>query len=352
MLRTTEGLVIEMYADRNDFGLSDEQVTFVDLDEPEIDPGSDAHVMTVLGPIDPGALGITLRHEHLLAAPPTTVAAEPDYRIDEWDAALADAESFQFAGGGAIVDCTPPDNGRDLAGLLWVAGRVGVHLVATSGYHKERYSRPFIEGRSPAILAADLVRELSDGDKVTGVRPGQLKAGSSLDRITEIERTAFMAIALAHRATGVPIITHADAGTEGREQVDLLVSLGVAADHVTVSHLDRRFDDAAMLSSVLETGAFIGFDQLGKPRYGPDEPKAVVIARLIADGFVDQILLSHDMARRSLRPAYGGEPGMTWLLDRFVFMLLDAGVEAADIRRILVDNPARALTVQPPPATV
>lgn len=340
-------MVTDSYGERNDFGLSDDDVTFFDEDDTVIDPRRDEHVMTVLGPIQPGAIGITLRHEHLLAAPPATVGDDPDVRIDDRDAALADAESVQFAGGGAIVDCTPPDNGRDLVGLLWVAQRVGVHLVATAGFHRELHSRPFVAGRSPEALAADLQRELIDGDAATGVRPGQLKAGSSLDTITATERTAFAAVALAHRATGVPVITHAEAGTMGREQVDLLSSLGVPADRITVSHLDRRFDDGPMLRSVLRTGAFIGFDQLGKPRYGPDEPKAAVIAALIADGFGDQILLSHDMARRSLLPAYGGEPGMTWLLDRFVFMLLDAGVDAADIHRILVDNPARSLTVQP-----
>lgn len=335
------------YGERNDFGLPDDEVTFVDVDEAIIDPRSDAHVMTVLGPIDPDALGITLRHEHLLSAPPATVGEEPDYRVDGWDAALADAESVQFAGGGAIVDCTPPDNGRDLAGLLWVAQRVGVHVVATAGFHKELHSRAFVAGQSPAALATELSRELLDGDPTTGVRPGQLKAGSSLDRISPVERTAFEAIALAHRATGTPVITHAEAGTMGREQVELLVTLGVAADRITVSHLDRRFEGAATLASVLETGAFIGFDQLGKPGYGPDGAKAVVLAGLIADGFGDQILLSHDMARRSLRLAYGGAPGMTWLLDHFVFMLLDAGVDAADMRRLLVDNPKRALTTLP-----
>lgn len=103
-----------------------------------------------------------------------------------------------------------------------------------------------------------------------------------------------------------------------------------------------------MLRDVLATGATIGFDQLGKPRYGPDEPKAAAIASLIADGYVGQILLSHDIARRSLRPAYGGSPGITYLLDRFVLMLLDAGVSGVDVRRMLVENPARALTIRPP----
>ena len=337
----------DFYDGRDDFGLADDDVLFSADDEAEIDPSRDRHVMTVLGPVDAGALGITLPHEHLLAAPPATIGTEPDYRTDDRDAALADTESFGFAGGGAIVDCTPPDNGRDLAGLLWVAGRVSVHIIATAGFHAELHSRPFIDGRSVRQLAGELIDEVHDGDPETGVRPGQLKAASSLNAITGTERTAFAAVALAHRATGLPIVTHCEAGTMALEQIELLASLGVDPGRVILSHLDRRFEDITMLRAVLATGATIGFDQLGKPRYGPDEPKAAIVARLIAEGYAGQILLSHDIARRSLRPAYGGAPGLTWLLDRFVYLLLDAGVSGIEVRGILIDNPARALTIHP-----
>jgi phosphotriesterase-related protein len=309
--------------------------------------------MTVIGPVWPDSLGITLPHEHLLAAPPATVDAEPDYRIDDRAAALADAETFSFAGGDTIVDCTPADNGRDLGGLAWVASRVAVRIVATAGFHMERHSAAFIGGRAPEHLAAHLVDELRDGDRDFGVRPGQLKAASSLNEITAIERIAFEAIAIAHRATGVPIITHTEAGTMALEQLDLLGRHGVDPRNVTVAHLDRRYTDRAYLLSVLATGATIGFDQLGKPAHGPDEPKAAVIAELVALGYGERIVISHDIARRSLRPAYGGAPGLSWILDRFLFMLLDAGVPALTVRQLIHDNPARILTIHPPqtPAT-
>lgn len=336
-----------MDSDRDVFGLADDEVTFIDDDGPARDLEREPHVMTVLGAIEPTALGITLPHEHLLAAPPATVWGVPDYRIDDREAALADAESFGFAGGGTIVDCTTPDNGRDLTGLAWVSSRSGVNVVATAGFHREVPSARSIVGRTPDELAAALIAELRDGDPITGVRPGQLKAGSSLGEITAGERRAFEAVAVAHLATGVPIITHAEAGTMALEQIALLGEVGVRSDRITVSHLDRRFGDGPFLRAVLATGATIGFDQLGKPRHGPDEPKAAVIASLVAEGFGRQILLSHDLARRSLRPAYGGTPGFTYLQDTFVFLLMDAGVEATDIRLLLVDNPARTLTVWP-----
>ena len=336
-----------VYAERDDFGLSDDDIVFTDHDV-EPDPRRDPHVMTVLGPVWPDTLGITLPHEHLLASPPATIVAEPDFRTADRDAALADAEAFSFAGGGTIVDCTPPDNGRDLDGLRWVAGRVAVKVVATAGFHMERHSRPSVEGRESDELALGLVRDLIDGDPSSGVRCGQLKAASSLGTITAVERMAFRAVAQAHRATGAPVATHTEAGTMAREQVDLLGSLGVDPGRVIVSHLDRRHQDRQYLLDVLSTGATIGFDQLGKPAHGPDETKARVIAELFEAGFGAQIVISHDIARQSLRLGYGGKPGLPYILDRFLFMLLDAGLSAADVRQLIHDNPARALTIRPP----
>lgn len=336
-----------MGGDQDDFGLTDEQVAFSDEGLTTIDPARDPHVMTVLGPVDPGALGVTLRHEHLLAAPPATVPAEPDFLIDDRDAALADAEAFGFAGGQTIVDCTTPDNGRDLDGLAWVSAVAGLHIVATAGFHTALHSRDVIGAHPAETLAAALIAEcFDDADGV--IRPGQLKAGTSRDRIEPTERVALEAIALAHRATGLPILTHTEAGTMALEQVDVLVAAGVDPAAITLSHLDRRGGEPEYLRRVLATGVTIGFDQLGKPRHGPDEPKAVAIAGLIADGFGTRIVISHDMARRSLRPGYGGAPGLTWILDRFTLMLLEAGVSAADVRMLLIDNPARGLTARPP----
>lgn len=340
-----------MYDQTDAFGLADEDIRF--RDEPGLagDLTRQPHVMTVLGAVPPDELGVTLPHEHLLSAPPVRVGEEPDLRIDDRHAALADAETFSWAGGGTIVDCTTADNGRDLEGLSWVAERVAVRIVAVSGYHMALHSAGDLTGRSAEDVGRELVAELTDGVGPRRIRSGLLKAASSLDQITATEWTALEAVAIAHRATGVPITTHTEGGTMAMQQIDLLRSAGVDPRRVIIGHMDRRWDDRPLLVSLLETGAWIGFDQLGKPRYGPDPEKARVIRELVALGYGAQLLLSHDLARRSLRPAYGGQPGFAWLLDRFTLMLLEAGLTAIDVHQLLVDNPARALTIHPPAST-
>ena len=73
-----------------------------------------------------------------------------------------------------------------------------------------------------------------------------------------------------------------------------------------------------------------------------DEARARSIARLVELGYTDQILLSHDVCFKRLLHWFGG-PGYDHLLTGFVPLLRDAGVADADIQRMLVDNPRRAL---------
>jgi phosphotriesterase-related protein len=130
------------------------------------------------------------------------------------------------------------------------------------------------------------------------------------------------------------------------EQVQILRSEGVKPTRVIVGHMDRRMDDGAYLRSVLDTGVFIAFDGVGKWRYGPDEDRAAAMSRLVDAGYADQLLVSGDMARRSLLRGYGGAPGLGYIVERFPLMLMEAGLDALAVRKLLVGNPARALTIR------
>lgn len=330
--------------DREDFGLPPgESFEPAELPDPPFDLAQ-PHVMTVFGPIRPEELGPTLPHEHLFARPAAVADVDPDTVLDDRHATLAELEDFYAAGGRGIVDASPADYGRDIEALRWVAARAMVHVVAVTGHHKALHAERVAGGWGVDELAAEMVSELTEGIGAQRVRPGLIKAGTSLDRILPVEAAALRAAARAHLATGVPITTHTERGTMALEQLEVLREEGVDLRRVVVGHLDQRLDEA-FLVRVLETGAFASFDSLTKPRYGPDEPKAAMIGRLVAAGYGEQILLSQDLGRRSLLRAYGGSPGWAAIFDRFVLLLMDAGVDAVTVRRLLVENPARALTV-------
>lgn len=294
-------------------------------------------VQTVLGPVPTGDLGVTLSHEHLLCHPS---GADADLVLEDRQAAAAELAAFKAAGGAALVEVTPPDCGRDLGGLKDLSQRSGVHIVAATGLHKDQWSAPFTSRFDEDQLADTFTRELREG--VDGVRPGVIKVGSSLDRITPGERKAFTAAALAQRATGAPITTHTEAGRLGLEQLDLLVDVGADPERIVIGHLDRLLD-IDYHEAVLRAGAYVGYDQVGKPKYAADEQRAQALATLVARGHGSKLLISGDLGRKSYWKAYGGTPGLDYIPRTFLDMLCAAGLTVGQATALVVDNPARVL---------
>lgn len=305
------------------------------------------HVMTALGPIDPAALGVTLHHEHVIAKPMDVGAADPDLILDSTDAAYAELEDAYYAGLRAIVDMTPADYGRDPAAIYWVAQRVPVHVIVATGHHKHAHAAPWVGNRTAEDIAETSIDEIRNGIADTPMRAGVIKAGTSLNEITDVEERVLRAAAIAHKETGVPISTHTDKGTMALEQLDILRAEGVSPDRVIIGHLDFALDED-YLRQVLDTGAFVSFDQVSKEKYAPDTERAGMLKRLAEAGYLEQLLVSGDLARKSYWLSYGGGPGFRYLVESFPVTLMEAGFSAPDVRHLLVDNPRMALSTYPP----
>jgi phosphotriesterase-related protein len=297
-------------------------------------------VQTVLGPVPGVDLGLTLSHEHLLCRPPGSAGDnDPDLVLDDQQAALTELAAFKAAGGSALIEVTPIDYGRDLEGLAALSRRSGVHIVAATGLHKDQFSASYTARLDEDQLADIFMRELQIG--VNGVRPGVIKLGSSGDQITPGERKAFTAAALAQRATGAPITTHTEAGRLGLEQLDLLLGAGADPERIIIGHLDRLLD-TGYHEAVLRTGAYVGYDQIGKPKYATDERRAEALAILAARGHGAKLLISGDLGRKSYWGAYGGKPGFDYIPKTFLSMLCAAGLSTGQAEALIVANPARA----------
>ena len=297
-------------------------------------------VQTVLGPVPSGTLGLTVSHEHLLCRPPGSVGdADPDLILDDQGAALTELAAFKAAGGNAVVEVTPVDYGRDLDGLVALSRRSGVHIVAATGLHKDQFSASYTLRYDEDQLADIFMRELQAG--VNRVQCGVIKLGSSLDQITRGERKAFTAAALAQRATGAPITTHTEAGRLALEQLELLIGAGADPERIIIGHLDRLLD-TDYHEAVLRTGVYVGYDQIGKPKYASDEQRAAALAILVARGHGAKLLISGDLGRKSYWSAYGGKPGLDYIPKTFMSMLCAAGLTATQAEALVVGNPAQA----------
>lgn len=314
--------------------------TGVSTDEP--------HVMTLLGPIEPVELGVCLHHVHLLCDPIAVTESDPDYRLDDQARAEDEIEAFVTMNGRSLVECSTRDYGRDIEGLVTIAGWVPIHLIAVTGRHKHIHASRMSGATDVDALAGEFIGELRDGAEGSAAKAGVIKIGTSLDEITDVERASILAAATAHVETGAPITTHTEDGTMALDQLSLLREHGVSSDRVIIGHLDRKPMDFGYLREIAETGAFLSFDQIGKSERFTDADRAPVLLQLVEQGYEDQIVLSEDYGRRSHLLAYGGAPGLAYLQEWFMVMLMDAGLDAMTIRKMVVENPARALTVHPP----
>jgi predicted metal-dependent phosphotriesterase family hydrolase len=298
-------------------------------------------IRTVLGDIEPEQLGRTHGHEHVLFDP-VKDQGEDLHRTDLTEA-IAELSSFRAAGGSGLVDATVAELGRDPQGLAEVSRATGVHVVLATGHTAQEWwdGAVDLERRAVEDLAEEMVADLTEGIGDTGMKAGVIKVGTSLDEVTQAEARIIEAVASAHHATGAPITTHTTAGTMGLEQLKLLAGHDVAPDRVCIGHLDRRMvlADHRVLA---KAGAYLGYDQVSKERHTPDRERAEIVARLVAAGHTDRILLGCDLARRSDLASRGG-PGLAHLLTRFVPLLAEMGVSGEDIDRILIENPRRFL---------
>ncbi len=310
-----------------------------------------AHVQTVLGPVDPASLGVTLPHEH------TQIALwHVEGRWDYWqltrDAGLMATElaAFRDAGGGTIVDLTLPGVGRDPLWLQDVARATGLNVVMGCGWYRTAYYPPelLVDRRSVEDLADELVREIMDGVGETGVRPGIIgEIGTDKPWISALEERVHRAAARAARRTGLAISTHAVMSPVGLDQLAIFEAEGADPTRVVIGHADS-YPHLEHYLAIVERGASVEFDFLGMsftPAERLGEGRVVeLLCDLLARGHVERVLLSQDVCHDSQLSHYGGN-GFTYLARTFLPRLREAGVSVAEIETMTVANPRRLLTI-------
>jgi predicted metal-dependent phosphotriesterase family hydrolase len=176
-------------------------------------------------------------------------------------------------------------------------------------------------------------------------RAGIVKLGASYQRISASEGRRMAAGAEAARRTGVPVAVHCEVGTMGHEILDSLSAGGVAPERVLLAHLDRN-PDPDLHADLASRGAWLLYDTVGRVKYRPESALLDLVERVVAAGHGARVLLGTDVGRRSMLRAYGGGPGMAVLGEAFV-PRLTARVGQSIVDRILVANPAEALTPDP-----
>lgn len=312
-------------------------------------------IQTVTGPMSSEAIGRTLMHEHLAVGFPgweAEAVADRAARREHGQRCVERMQELAGLGLTALVDPCPLDLGRDVELMAEVSAASGVRIICATGLYKEdQGAAPYWAFRSHwgdvrQEMCELFVRELTEGIAETGIRAGVIKVATGAGRVTPYEDTVLRAAADAHRATGVPITTHTEAGTMGMEQLDVLCAEGVPAGSIIVGHSCGSSDLGYHLK-MLDRGALLGFDRFGLELVHPDRERLAALIGLIGIGFASQIVLSHDTVwcwrGRAPKLPPGGLPAWepTHVFRRILPQLRQAGVSEEAIRTMLIDNPRR-----------
>lgn len=343
--------------------------------------------LTVLGPVDPKELGVTLTHEHLtidhvkanftepkdsadreLAYKPVSpeilhwlrynrTENKDNLKLPEEKKIIAEAMYFKRAGGGTIVEVTNRGINRDPKALVRISKATSLNIVMGSGYYLATSHPPDMDSRTVEQLRDEIVQDVTVGVDNTGVKAGLIGEIGCVWPLKDNERKSLIAAAKAQQMTGAPVNIHPGRKREAVfEAVGILKDAGADLSRVVISHVDIRVRDHQGRVDLAKMGCYLEYDNVGweGPRpvtlnWDPaidiptDELRVKEIRQLIEAGFLKQIVLSTDVCMKVHLRQYGGH-GYDHIQKYFVPLMLTLGMTREQIDTILIENPRRMLT--------
>lgn len=309
-----------------------------------------ARIPTVTGPVDPADLGLVLPHEHLCVTTEGLIKNFPHVWDEDHahERAVRKVRAAQECGVNTIVDPTVMGLGRDVRRVQRVVEATGIQVVVATGLYTYRDLPFYFRERSVEQMAELFVRDLEEGVQDTEVRAGFLKCATDEPGLTEGVRTVIRAVALAHRRTGAPIMTHSNPNNRsGLEQQDLLEEEGVDLSRVVIGHSGDT-DNLDYLRTIADRGSYLGMDRYGLEQILETERRNDTVAALCEEGYEDHMLLSHDHCATldwveedpdELLPNWN----FTHLFEEVLPALKERGVSPDQIRTMTRENPRRWL---------
>ena len=342
-------------------------------------------MQTVLGPIDPTELGITVAHEHLLLDITCyTVEAEhatgrafrnapitmdmlgdlpsrfqyslENMRLLDEQTATEEVLRFRHAGGRSVVDTTSANIARDPLAYARISRATGLNVVMGSGYYVSVSLPHDMAEKTVDSIAEEIVRDVTVGVGNTGVKSGIIgEIGCSLP-LHALEKKSVFASGIAQKETGAPLTLHSPDDRVAKEEVlQTLLEGGANPEKIIFGHSDG-FRDRDGLRALAEAGCYIQLDVFGWEdsslerimpgvRFTTDAERLQIIADIADMGFIDRVMVGQDVCQPWQYVRSGGK-GFTHHLENIVPRMRKLGFIETDLNKIFVENPARALAFE------
>ena len=342
-------------------------------------------VQTVLGPIDPSLLGVTVTHEHLLLDitcyvveaehatgralrhAPVTMDRLGDLpsrfqyslqnmRLLDEGAATEEVLRFRHAGGGSVVDTTSADIARDPLALARISRATGLNVVMGSGYYVSLSHPVDMAERTVDSIAEEIVRDINVGVGETGVKSGIIGEVGCSYPLHPQEKKSLFAAGMAQKETGAPLTLHTAGPRRAKDEIlKTLIEAGANPKKVIFGHSDGYVDRDG-IRALAEAGCYIELDVFGWEdtslerlmpgvRFNNDAERMQNIATIAEMGFLDQVLIAQDVCQQGQYTRNGGR-GFAHLMESIVPRMKRVGFTEADLHKIFVQTPARALVFE------
>ncbi|MCY8268956.1 TatD family hydrolase [Bacillus haynesii] len=281
--------------------------------------------------------GMTYMHEHT-TIDLSEVKNNEDCKLDVFPETVREFKSLYEKGVRNIVDVTNIGMGRNITYVQKVAEETGINIVFSTGFYQDSFYPIHVFRESKEKLAERMILEIVEGIRRTDAKAEVIgEIGTSYNKWTETEQKVFEAVVMAHKQTKKPISTHTSIGTLGHEQVEFFKKHEVDLNRVVIGHVDLS-GDADYILKMLREGVYVEFDTVGKENYMPDRVRAEILKKIQAKGYIDKVLLSMDITRKS-HLAYKGGVGYSYLIDTFIPLLQTNGITGESIDKMLIKNP-------------
>jgi phosphotriesterase-related protein len=281
--------------------------------------------------------GITYMHEHT-TIDLSEIKCNEDCQLDVFSETVKEYKKLYDKGVRNIVDVTNFGMGRNIPFVQKAAQESGINIVHATGFYQEKFYPIQVFRETKEQLVERMFNEIRKGIKGTDVKAEIIgEIGTSHNTWTEAERKVFQAVVLVHKETGKPITTHTTLGTLGLEQALFFKEQGVDLNRVIIGHVDLT-GDFDYIFKIIKEGAYVEFDTIGKENYMPDQVRADILKRIQDMGYIDKVLLSMDITRKS-HLEYQGGLGYSFLLDNFIPRLRKTGLTEESIEKMLIKNP-------------
>lgn len=310
-------------------------------------------LVTVKGKIPFDKMGISLIHEHILV---DFIGADST-GYNRWEKSKVIERVLPFLieakqkGVNTIFECTPAYLGRDPLLLKELSEKTGINIVTNTGYYganNNKYVPEHAYDETPEDIAKVWIDEFNNGIEGSGIFPGFIKiAVDRKDSLSPIHAKLVKAAALAHKATGLTIVSHTGSDGPAFAQLEVLKTEGVSPEAFVWTHAQEGSFEGYLKAAKI--GAWISLDNLNKTN--SDKPGGIdwhvaLLTKLKKENVLHKILISHDAGWYDPGKENGGPyRGHTDIFEYLIPALIENGFSQEDIDLLLIKNPQMAYAV-------